>query len=115
VSIKVVKNVYFAPTFLTCNDYIKLVTLQTCWMHLRLFWLCFRLCRAQLEIKSKFKLVAYSFADVIAGAVKCLCVTDSPGTAAHSVHQLRLTELDHYHQPRTVLSHYAHLVPIPSD
>jgi hypothetical protein len=35
-------------------------------------------------------------------------VTDSPCTAAHSV-------LDHYHQPRTVLSQYAHLVPIPPD
>ena len=50
-------------------------------------------------------------------------VTDPPGTDAKSLHQLQfyitgllgVTELDHYHQPRTVLSDYTHLVPIPPD
>lgn len=46
------------------------------------------------------------------------------GTAAHSVHQHQrstspafLASLNwiHYNQPRTVLPHYTHLVPIPPD
>ena len=30
---KVVKSLVFGPIFIARNDYIKLVTLQTCWMH----------------------------------------------------------------------------------
>ena len=42
----------------------------------------------------------------------------SHGAAAPEVYVtglLGVTGLDHYHQPRTLLSHDAHLVPIPSD
>ena len=40
---KVVKSVEFGPIFLAHNDYIKLMTLQTCWMYLQFALVVYRI------------------------------------------------------------------------
>ena len=50
--------------------------------------------------------------DILFGIPRNCC---SPAPEVYVTSFLGVTELDRHHEPRTVLSHYAHLVPIPPD
>jgi hypothetical protein len=54
-------------------------------------------------------------AEICHGSPRYCCSFCSPAPEIYITGLLGVTELDHHHQPRTVLSHYAHLIPIPPD
>ena len=51
--IKVVQSLVFGPRFLAGIDYIKLVTLQTCWMHSLFVLVVFLIILCPIEIHGK--------------------------------------------------------------
>ena len=53
--IKVVKSLVFGSIFLARNDYIKLVTLQTCWMHLQFVLVVFQITLCPIEMNGKYE------------------------------------------------------------
>ena len=57
----VVKSVVFGPIFIAQNDYIKLVTLQTCWMHLHVVMVAFQFILSPIEINGQYCVIRVSF------------------------------------------------------
>ena len=50
---KRVKRFVFGPIFLAHKDYITLVTVQTCWMHLQFILVVFQIILCPIEINGK--------------------------------------------------------------
>jgi hypothetical protein len=55
-----VKSEVFGPIFIAQNDYIKLVTLQHCWMHLHVVMVAFQFILSPIEINGQYCVIGVS-------------------------------------------------------